>query len=216
MQTYTHLVITAVLARQVQKREAGAVSSADTGQPLPALRNRWFLFGSVAPDLPLVLIGAVFILSDLLGAPRLNPSQANTGFLFDVLFFNAWWMKTLHNLFHAPILVAVYMTIGYWAWTRNRQWGAALFWFAAACMIHTLIDIPVHRDDGPLVFFPFDWTTRFISPISYWEAAYYGQQFFIFEHLLLLAGLVYLAVDFFQQRRARRLQTATVKQTPPP
>ncbi|MEZ4675136.1 MAG: hypothetical protein R2932_12925 [Caldilineaceae bacterium] len=32
---------------------------------------------------------------------------------------------------------------------------------------HTAIDIPLHYDDGPLLLFPFDWKTRFHSPVSH-------------------------------------------------
>lgn len=47
-------------------------------------------------------------------------------------------------------------------------------WFLASCMLHTLVDIPVHHDDGPLVFWPVNWSYRFASPISYWDRAHYA------------------------------------------
>jgi hypothetical protein len=72
-----------------------------------------------------------------------------------------------------------------------------------ASALHTAIDIPLHYDDGPLLFFPFDWQTRFYSPVSYWDPNRYGVPFAIFEHLLLLGMLIYLAVQWWRQRRAK-------------
>ena len=66
------------------------------------------------------------------------------------------------------------------------RWGPALFWFAAACMLHTLIDIPLHYDDGPLVFYPLNWQARFYSPVSYWDPRRYGIPVAIMEHLMVL------------------------------
>ena len=59
-------------------------------------------------------------------------------------FFNSPWVKAQHNLFHSPLLDAGYILLGYWLWKQGYRGGAWLFWFAIACMIHTLIDIPLH------------------------------------------------------------------------
>ncbi|MEZ4675137.1 MAG: hypothetical protein R2932_12930 [Caldilineaceae bacterium] len=40
--------------------------------------------------------------------------QTYTGYLFDYMFFNEPWVKAAHNLFHAPLLVLLYIGVGYW------------------------------------------------------------------------------------------------------
>lgn len=67
-----------------------------------------------------------------------------------------------------------------------------LFWFFVACLLHTGVDILTHVDDGPKLFFPLDWTTRFHSPVSYWDYRYYGREFRVFEQAINATLLVYL------------------------
>ena len=112
------------------------------------------------------------------------------------MFFNTIWVKTAHNLFHGPLPVLLYILIGYWAWKNGKDWGPALFWFATACMGHTLIDIPLHYDDGPLLLFPFNFNFRFYSPVSYWDPKRYGRPFAILEHSFILLSLVWVWWDW--------------------
>ncbi len=45
--------------------------------------------------------------------------------------------------------------------------------FSAAALLHLAFDLPFHHDDAHPHFWPFsDW--RFRSPLSYWDAAHYG------------------------------------------
>ena len=72
-----------------------------------------------------------------------------------------------------------------WLGIQNSQpWSTYLLWFVLGATLHSLIDIATHHNDGPLLFFPFDWTYRFPSPISYWDPAYYGAIFMPLELLL--------------------------------
>lgn len=218
MQTYTHLLVGYVLSRQVAAQQdpqgvdptlyadspASNAAIVDTSS-LPAINTRATLLGSIAPDLPLILLTVYFIIVDLLAGNSLDPSsapeQSNVGILFDDLFFNDPGVIFLHNLFHAPILTVTYMLVGYMAWRAGRKWGPALFWFGVACTLHTLIDIPTHYNDGPLIFFPFDWETRFYSPISYWDPSRGGIWFAVFEHVFVLLLLLYVVRDWFRRRR---------------
>ena len=210
MQTYTHYVMTAVIKQRIKAREQ-RLQPGEPGRELyrermPPLRSGWLMLGSIMPDLPLIVISIICMLLDLNAGNRLDPGnqaaahQSYTGYLFDYMFFHEPWVMAAHNLFHAPLLIIVYIALGYWAWKKGMGWGSALFWLGCACALHTAIDIPLHYDDGPLLFFPFDWQTRFYSPISYWDPRRYGVPFAIFEHLLLIGMLLYLAVNWWRRR----------------
>jgi hypothetical protein len=67
--------------------------------------------------------------------------------------------------------------------------------------IHTVIDIATHVDDGPLLFFPFNWSYRLQSPISYWDPEHYGLIFAPLEHLLDVALIFILVRRWRTQKR---------------
>lgn len=192
MQTYSHYILTAVANRLMKKQP-------ESLEKLPPLQTKALLLGSLAPDIPLILITGGTIVVDMLQQNFNNEAVTPyTEQLFRDWFFNSIWIKTAHNLFHGPLMVLAYIFIGYWAWQNGKRWGPALFWFAVACMGHTLIDIPVHYDDGPLLLFPFNLNLRFYSPVSYWDPERYGRPFTIFEHTLVLASLFWLWWDWRQ------------------
>lgn len=196
MQTYSHFILTKAFER------LGRLNRLDPAGNLPPAAGRDLLIGSIAPDFPLIALTAVFLGYDagrwLRFGVRADVPATRT--LFDTLFFQARWVQAIHNVLHAPLILLSLMLWGYWGWRRAAQWGSRLFWFAAACLVHTAIDIPLHHDDGPLLLFPFDWERRFVSPVSYWDPARYGRPFFIAEHLLI--GLVtgWLVRDWWRQR----------------
>ncbi len=232
MQTYTHIVMTALLGRQLRPHGDGATGNPSKaippgaaiagpppptlwGRELPPLARGPLLLGSFMPDVPLTVWTIVYVVMDWLNGARWNPElpgESLVGILFDDMFFNDPWVKAAHNIFHAPILTVAYTLLGYWLWQSGRRaaadgrtrWGAGLFWFGIACTIHTVIDILVHHNDGPLLLFPFEWSLRFSSPVSYWDPDYYGIPFTIFEHALLIVMLGVLARGWWQRRRARR------------
>ncbi len=197
MQTYSHFLITAVLRSRIQRSQTVAPGKA-------------FLLGSVLPDVPLFLLTAGFIIARQINA------GANDEFLFgpayDALYFtNPWWI-TGHNLFHGPLLILLYAAVGY-ALTRQttrpawQKWGWSLLSLALGCGLHSFIDILTHVEDGPLLFFPLNWTVRFHGPVSYWDPAHGGRIFGPIEHLLDLMLLGYLG---WQWRLARRQKQAVV------
>ena len=188
MNTPSHLIITAAL----RKRLAGQI----------AIPRGAFLLGSVLPDLPLfcLAIGSQIYYRYLIVGQRMTEQ------LFDELYFhNPWWIAA-HNLLHSPTLLLIALG-ALWgarglAGTRRHWW----FWFVLGCLLHTALDIPTHVNDGPVVFFPFDWSYRFRSPISYWDPRYYGRQFTIFEAGLdlLLLGYLWLPPLWRWAKRRRR------------
>jgi hypothetical protein len=156
------------------------------------------LLGGIAPDLPLYLlsIGGFVYYRYFLGweAGRVF------AYLFDTLFFtDPFWIAT-HNLLHAPLVLLAMLAATWTARTVPGRWRHWVFWFAAGCLIHTGIDIVTHVDDGPILFFPFEWTFRFRAPLSYWDPRYFGREFTIFEIGLNLALLAYLLIPLVRRR----------------
>lgn len=218
MQTYSHLIITGTLQRPL-----GPLAQRHP-RHMPPLHTSAYLLGSILPDLPLIVLSIVAMFSDLINGvfSRMYLSTAPTGTpvppelldvsmtmkLFEVWFFRNPWVITAYNLFHSPLLVTVYIGIGYTAWRRGHRWGAWFFWLSCAAMLHTLIDIPLHVNDGPLLLFPLNWTRRFHSPLSYWDPNFHGREWSIFEHTLDGILLLLLIVRYrrpirdWQRRRS--------------
>ena len=203
MQTYSHFILTGALNGRFGSQLRAKAEN------LPPLHSGALLLGSILPDLPLITISIFAIGYDLLvgnfanGAPGPEAPLGSsvTQQLFDVWFYENPWVITAQNLFHSPLLVALFVLIGFWGYRQGKRWGGGFFWLSVACMLHTLIDIPLHVNDGPLLLYPLNWTLRFQSPISYWDPNYYGREWSIFEHLLDLGLLIYL---FFRYRSSWR------------
>lgn len=193
MQTYSHLLLTAVARDQIRQRK-----EIDPGKA--------FLLGSILPDIPLTLITIVYIIYW-----QINPNTPNEfifGTNYDRLYFtNPWWI-TAYNLFHSPLLILLYGGLGLWLTKQvtpaRQKWGWMLFWLAAGCGLHSLIDIFTHVNDGPLLFFPLNWTFRFNSPISYWDPEHGGRIFAPIEHLLDVGMLVYLIIRWRLTRQQKQ------------
>lgn len=96
-----------------------------------------------------------------------------------------WLLGTLVGLF---LLMRV---------DRYKAFGLALLIFSAAGLTHVIADFLTHADDAHKHMWPLtDW--RFNSPVSYWQDAYYAQQFRIFETLLNVGLMIFLVVSFKQ------------------
>ena len=169
MQTYSHLILTAVLRRKL--RESGTPSDSS------------LLVGSVLPDVPLALLTVGYIIHRRWINPNL-PDKTRCSPTFNNLYFNNRWWILAHHLFHAPLLLLLYALIGDWGRQRGYEWGVPLFWLAVGAAFHTGIDIFTHHDDGPLLLYPFDSQTRYHAPISYWDKQKGGRAFSLFEHAL--------------------------------
>ena len=194
MNTPSHLIITAAIAESLPRQRV-VMSAA--------------LLGAVAPDIPLYLLslGSYLHQTQWLGTP---PREAFE-YMYSVQFYRDPLWILLHNLLHAPLVLMagialVWMACGSFTRLLTSWWG----WFFLSCLLHTAIDIPTHFDDGPLIFFPFDWQTRFQSPVSYWDPQRFGLQFVLFEGVLDLVLLCYLL--FLWARRWRLGRTKTKSQ----
>jgi hypothetical protein len=176
--TPSHLIINAALRKR------------GVGHGALSIPRSAFLLGAVLPDIPLWLlwIGAYAYYRYGLGDLSITLMDPR----FDHLYFTDPFWLAAHNLLHAPLLqlTALVLLRRQRAWPGT--WGGWSFWFAAGCLVHTALDIPVHADDGPLLFFPIEWSMRFHSPLSYWDARHFGREFAIFEVLLDVGLLIYL------------------------
>ena len=183
MNTPSHLVITAAIRRRF----------------LPAdLPTKALLWGSVAPDLPLFALSiggflyyVLLVGMDLSGAAELMYSE--------LFYTDPIWIWS-HNLLHSPLSLFL---LGLIVWFARRQpkalqseqitmWMRRSWYFLISCAFHSVIDIFTHVDDGPLLLLPFNQQLRYESPISYWDPAFYGRQFMIFELTLVLLLSVWL------------------------
>ncbi|NNJ11995.1 metal-dependent hydrolase [Chloroflexales bacterium ZM16-3] len=201
MNTPSHLIINAALRKR-----------ANAGGALAIPRSA-FLLGAVLPDIPLWLlwIGAYVYYRYVLGDMAVTPMDPR----FDQLYFtNPFWIAA-HNLLHAPTLLLIVLGV---LWRGRAMVGSRRhwwFWFAAGCLMHTALDIPTHADDGPVLFFPFEWSIRFHSPMSYWDQRHFGRQFAIFELGLDLVLLAYLVMPWLV-RRMRGHRSDSPPQEPHP
>ncbi len=175
MNTPSHFLITAALDKSLPR--------------VPIVKSA-FLFGSIAPDLPLWFL-SIFGIGYYHFIQGWSLAETSN-FVFDELFFHDPIWIISHNLLHSPLLLA--FAFGY-LWRSRRNIGSVerwLFWFVVACLIHAAIDVLTHNGDGPLLLFPLEWTLRFHSPVSYWNPLYYGREFARLELGLDVVLLVYL------------------------
>lgn len=194
MQTYSHFLMTAVAGDVLKKRNV-------------EVRGRAFVFGSFMPDVPLYLLGAGYIAWAFWLAPALGlapaPNEHIFGDTFDAMYFtNPFWIVG-HNTLHAPPVLIALGAVGWWAMRRGKAWGASLLWFALGCGLHSVVDILTHYDDGPLVFFPFNWAYRFQAPISYWDNRHGAQLFRPFERTLDVLCVLYLVWAWWRGRKLK-------------
>ncbi|MEO0565535.1 MAG: metal-dependent hydrolase [Chloroflexota bacterium] len=189
-----HILINSALGKKAEERGIRPVYSA-------------LIIGSVFPDVPLTVLSVAYIAWHGLGGGVLSGGEAADR-AFSELFYNDPFWITSHHLFHAPLLTLLWIGIGYYfGVVRGTQWGKWWLWFSIGTALHSLLDIPTHHDDGPLLLFPFNWDLRYISPVSYWDPDHYGIPFTIFE--TFISGL--LGAFFFKEWRARRQRRKEAK-----
>jgi hypothetical protein len=119
---------------------------------------------------------------------------------FDDLYFsNPWWIAS-YNFLHSPSALLIYLVLLWGFRHKVKSVGHWLFWMMAGSSIHTTLDIFTHVNDGPLLFWPFDLQTRFHSPISYYDPAYFGTAFTIFEWSLDVVLLLYILLPWISKK----------------
>lgn len=190
MMTQTHFLMTAAVRK---------------GLPRWAMPAWAVLLGSVAPDIPLTVLslGGFAYFTGMLGWTGGEAARRMYGTLY---FENPWWIGA-HSLLHSPTSVLLLLVGVQWGLGRWPAWQRFARWFLLACLFHSLVDVATHYDDGPVVFWPFEWSYRFASPVSYWDPAHYGREFAVFE--LALTGLLvgYLVLPWAARRVATLVRT---------
>ena len=187
MNTFSHLIINAALRKKADRSD---------------IPRSAFLLGAVAPDVPLGLLSVGFILYQRFAAEPCT--QGVCGAAYDNLYFtNPWWIAA-HNFLHSPTALFIYLgrAVALSAAAGHARSLAAVV--RVGLPVHTTIDIATHAADGPVLLWPFEWFTRFHSPISYYDPAYFGRQFAVFERALDVALLGYLIIPRLIARFSRR------------
>lgn len=182
MMTQTHVLIAGFVVERV-------------GRAQTRVRAAAVLLGALVPDLPLLLLTIWYV------SLRRPAGGDWFGVAYDRYFFHEPLWIVSHNIFHAPLILAVLFAVGHAA--RDRRLGDALRWFAGSAAGHTLIDVFTHREDGPLLLFPFDWSFRVQAPVSYWDPRYGGDVFFPLELGLDILIIAYLAAVLWRRERRR-------------
>ena len=190
MQTYSHFLITAALYRIVPG--------------ITRLPRKAVYWGSVSPDLPLIALSIgsfVYFRLILDWAPRELFRH-----IYGTLFYTDPFWIVCQNTLQAPLILVTALAVLWKIHGRQRVLSTPGFAFFLSCLFHATIDILTHHNDGPLVFFPMDWTLRFYSPVSYWDRAYYGTQFSKVEHMLDLVIVAWITVPILWRRFFRGQQ----------
>lgn len=144
----------------------GAAAFARPASPATLLAS---LAGGFAPDLP--MLAMVLWARRIAGVPERE--------VFGQLYFSDRWQAVFavdHGFFVWGALFALAL------WRKLPVMAA----FAGSGLMHAAADFLTHNDDARRQFWPVsDWV--FQSPVSYWDARFYGGPFAIFEFALALA-----------------------------
>lgn len=111
--------------------------------------------GAIAPDLVMYILIAMALIS----------GQTFTQ-IFSVSYFTPAWHIPI-NLTNSIWLYGPVLLWGFW----KRQ--PATIAFSASAFLHLITDFFLHREDGHAYFYPLS-DYIFISPLSYWEQAYFA------------------------------------------
>lgn len=192
MRTPSHLIMTAVINYSIPKDQRQTTA---------------FLLGSILPDIPFAILTVVYSLYFTIWGSTPNDTSLMEYLHFNLFFSDPVWIIS-HNVFHSLVVGFTMLLVAYIK--RDTLWGKRLMWLTFGILLHTIIDIFTHHTDGPLFLFPLNWTYRFMSPISYWEPEYFGNQFRIFEYVLDIL-LVSFSISKWWQNRKQSKQPIMTK-----
>lgn len=185
METYSHSFFTWALAKHGMRagRAAGIAGAA----------------GAVFPDLPSFAGTAYYV-----GTAYLAEGWSSMGSekILDAIYFSGPFGGTgsvLHSTVPVLVLLGVYRV----ARLRRMDHRKILLWFLLGWLGHALVDFLTHVDDTRPLFWPisnWEWS----SPVSYYNPAYYGQEFSLINHALILVTMAILLVRRLGRRKGSR------------
>lgn len=174
MRTFSHVVIALAAGNRVKRRSLLA-----------------FAASSALPDLPLLTLTGVSLLS----SPSWTEGMTR---MHDAYETSPVWIG-LYNAPHSLVVLSVTALVT--ALLKPSPPKKLLLWGLAGAALHTIIDIFTHAGDGPRFLYPLS-RLRFQSPVSYWDPAYFGRAFTIFEYSLDTLILIYLLTIRLWRRRS--------------
>jgi hypothetical protein len=173
MITPSHFIYSWALAKRTEKAAS---------HPEAKHRTIAFLLGAVLPDIPVYVF--FLVCGVLLGYGH--------ELLWDDMYFNSSW-SVVFTLSHSLLLWPAVLAVAQW-----RQW-LFLKWLSISVLIHIVVDFCVHTADAYKHFWPLsDW--RFVSPISYWDHASYGDYVNAFDSMLIVVLLTWLTTKYPRSR----------------
>ncbi|MCR9202334.1 MAG: hypothetical protein NXI04_27140 [Planctomycetaceae bacterium] len=114
--------------------------------------------GAGLPDAPMY---AFYVVQKLLGTAERE--------IWSTEYYRDSW-QLFFDIFNSIPLALLLIAVG--IRTKNR--------FLQLAAQSSLLDLPVHHDDGHRHFLPFShW--RFASPVSYWDPDHHGREFMVLE-----------------------------------
>ncbi|MGB3683067.1 MAG: metal-dependent hydrolase [Rubrobacteraceae bacterium] len=174
METYSHSFLTWALAKHGLKagRAAGIAGAV----------------GAALPDLPSFAGTAYYV-----GTAYLTEgwSSVHSKEMLEKIYFSGPFGgpgSALHSAVPAMVLLGTYGLLRF-GWFDRR---GMLKWFLIGWLGHTFADFLTHVNDARPLFWPisgWEWS----SPVSYYNSAYYGQEFFVVSHgfmFLIFAALL--------------------------
>ncbi len=148
-----------------------------------------FVFGALAPDIWLYLCVLLYIpISKFI---LWNSTEYTFRHMFDELYFEHPIWIFAYNILHAPLTLVLFLWAVYLLQNYLGKHYKILQWFILGCMLHSALDIPLHHNDGPRIFYPFS-DYRFMSPVSYWDTNYYANYIIPLELWWCLLIIIYL------------------------
>ena len=136
--------------------------------------NLAIVLGGITPDIPIFIF---YFWAKLVA--KLPERQ-----IWSEAYYQPFWQNVVATFHSIPLAL-----IGLLLATSHR-WQAGQF-FCLSLVLHSLLDLPVHREDAHRHFFPFS-NYRFISPVSYYDPAHYGTIAALIELLWVLGSTIYL------------------------
>ncbi len=182
MNAPSHFLMTAALRKALPK--------------IPMVRSA-VLIGSIAPDMAFyaLSVGSFWYFQNVLGWPRNETAR----YIFGTLYFEDPVWIACQNVLHSPLSLLCGLFVIRLLKARWSHFSNWMQWFLMACLLHSFVDIATHYDDGPVLFWPLNWTLRFYSPISYWDRAHFGREFRTFELFFDLSLVGYLIFSWFRR-----------------